>query len=809
MMKYGYFDDERAEYVITRPDTPQPWTNYSGDRTYGTIYSHHAGGYSFAHSPSKGRLLRYSYVTPPGAQAGRYFYLRDKADGDFWSVSWLPVAKPLDRFESACRMGTAYITLESRYRDIEATATYFVPLHHEFEYWLLEVRNTGDTPRELDAFTYAEFASVWDIFHDEFNQQYANAIARCTWVDGMASVASMPHLPQCEAFGERHQSRWWYMCQAGAVTPHAYDLDRTSFLGANGTYAAPERVVQGGCGNVEAYGDTACGAFQSRLQLAPGETKTLVVLLGVGAAETVGHRVRETYASPERAKSELEKLKDHWHARLGKVSVQSPDPAFNHMLNVWGAYNALMTFEWSRSCSLVYTGIDRDGFGYRDTVQDILGVLSAIPAEAKQRLSLMISGQESLGGAQPVVDPIAFVPGQMPRTDVNAQRADDCLWLFNSVPAYVAETGDINFYQTVIPFADEGEGSVYEHLRRAIQFSLRHRGKRGLACGLLADWNDCIKLGFKGESVFVSLQLRYALKVFADIATLFHESADVDWALDELDQLDAALQEHAWDGAWFIRAFAESGTIFGSKTSPEGQIFLNPQSWAVISGAATPEQAESAMRQADERLGSPCGLALHDSAYADTDCRVMHAVVYLKGAKENGGIFQHTQGWAVMADCMLGHGDRAYRHFRAYLPAAQNEQADIRQVEPYVYAQWTHAANSPLHGRSRVPWLSGTAAWSYFVATHYILGLRPEPTGLRIDPCVPKEWTSFSMKRTFRSKQLTIHVKNPGGCERGVQHLALDDGTVIADSLLPLEQIRDGMQVTLVMGSASVASKDG
>jgi len=802
--QYGTFDDDSCEYVITRPDTPQPWTNYSGDRTYGAIYSQHASGYSFTHSPAAGRLLRHSYTAPPASQPGRYFYLRDAEDGDFWSSSWLPVAKPLTEYQTICRMGTAYMAIESRYRDIATETTYFVPLGREFEYCILKVSNQGKTARELDCFTYAEFSSVWDIFHDEFNQQYANAISVCKMTDGMADGGNMPNLPMKDHFGERHQSRWWYMMQGGDVEAHAHDFDRDAFLGSRGCYAAPEAVTSGQCHGSEAYAGTACGSFQSKLILAPGESKTLVVILGAGKADIVGQRVREEFASVQRAEQELARLKAHWHQRLNHFKVTSPDPAFNSMINVWGAYNALMTFEWSRSCSFVYTGMDRDGFGYRDTLQDILGVLPSISGEACDRLSLMISGQESLGGAQPVVDPVFFKPGEMPRVAPEEQRADDCLWMFNSVPAYVAETGNADFYQKVISYADEGEGTVYEHLKRAIEFSLAHRGKHGLATGLKADWNDCIILGFHGESVFVSFQLRLALKVFADIAMQTGEPDDVTWAKNQLKQLDEILQKHTWDGQWFRRAISESGVVFGSASSAEGQIFLNPQSWSVISGAATPEQAETAMASVDERLATDYGLVLHDSPYRKTERELMHAVVYLPGVKENAGIFQHTQGWAVMADCMLGQGNRAYRHFRAYMPSAQNDQADVRETEPYVYAQWTHSPVSPHHGRSRVPWLSGTAAWSYFAATQYILGLRPELDGLRIDPCVPSDWTQFSMERTFRGMRLHIAVHNPDGVEQSVRCLRLDSGEEIEGSLLPARLMRDGLHIEVIMGTLGI-----
>ncbi len=801
MSRYGYFDDARREYVITRPDTPQPWTNYSGDRRYGALYSNNAAGYSFLRSPAGGRLLRFNYVAPQGSLPGRYIYLRDAADGDFWSASWLPVAKPLDAYACECRMGTGYVSIASRYRDIAAETTYFVPLGQTFEYWVLKLTNTGRSSRSLDVFSYAEFTSVWDVHHEEFNQQYANAITRCTWEEGMASGGNMVNLPYDPNFGERHQSRWWYAMQVGDAAVVAHDFERDAFLGARDSYAAPAAVVRGACGDTDAYAGTACSAQQAKVDLAPGETKTLLVLLGAGLARTRGVEVRAAYGNVAAAERELARLKSYWKDRLGTLRVRTPDPAFDSMINVWGIYNALLTFEWSRACSFVYNGIDRDGFGYRDTVQDILGVLHAIPDEARKRLALMLMGQESGGGAQPVVDPVFFRPGAMPCTPLERQRADDCLWLFNTVPAYVAETGDRAFYDEILPFADGGEGTVYEHLRRALEFSLKHRGAHGLACGLSADWNDCIKLGPRGESVFVSFQLRLGLKVFAGLARDLGRDHDAAWADGQCQELDARIQQHTWDGAWFIRAITDRGDLFGSRLCEEGRMFLNPQSWAVISGAATPEQARAAMDSVERNLATDYGCLLHASSYRAISREVMHGVVYLPGTKENGAIFQHPQAWAVIADCLLGRGDRAYALFRAYLPAAQNDLADLRQVEPYAYAQWTHGTDSPVHGRSRVPWLSGTAAWSYHAATQHLLGIRPEAGGLRIDPCIPAAWSGFEVDRVFRGMKLHIKVRNPGGAQRGIRSMTIDGVERPGTALVQLHELRDGASIEVTLGT--------
>lgn len=802
-MRYGYFDDSRAEYVIERQDTPQPWSNYLGDRKYGAIITNNGAGYSFTQSPAMGRILQYSYVTPMCQQPARTYYLREAGEGgELWSNTWLPCAKPLDEYAATCRVGMGYMEMESRYREIGMKTTYFIPRDQLFEYWILEVRNEGNRSRELEITSFAEFNKEWHILHDTFNRQYSDFIVRSQWVEGMASASSCMNLAQDkENFSNRDQSRWWYLCMGGDAVPESYELNRDSFLGTHGGYANPQSLAGGGeLSGSEAYGDVACSAQKCRLTLGAGEAKTLIVILGVGKAEEEGVRVRTDFLNARRAWEEFGKLKAYWTDLMKVLKVETPDSAFNSMVNVWNAYNALQTFEWSRACNLVYSGIDRDGFGYRDTVQDIVGITSMIPEKARERLLLMISGQESKGGAQPVVDPVFFKPGKMPAVNPASQRSDDCLWLFNAVPAYVAESGDEAFYDAVAPYADGGEDTVFQHLRRALEFNLERLGAHGLPCGLKADWNDCIELGFHGETVFVTFQLRLGLAVFAGLAKKRGAETDEHWATEKLAELDKNIQAHTWDGEWFVRAYHEDGSVFGSQTNEEGQIFLNPQSWSVISGAASAEQGSTAMDSVEDRLAGQFGVAVCDPPYKKTDPSVMRAVLFLPGVKENGSIFSHTQGWAVIADCILGQGDRAYKNLRAYMPAAQNDFADHREIEPYVHCQSTHGPASEKSGMSRVPWLSGTVAWTYYTMTQYILGIRPEVEGLRIDPCIPSGWESFTAKRIFRGKKLEISVKNPEFKNRGVSSLDLEwpDGTAktIEGNLVPADHLQDGLRVS-------------
>lgn len=800
-MKYGYFDDAAKEYVITRPDTPQSWSNYLGSTEYGAVITNNAGGYGFYKSGARGRFMRLRFNSVPMDQPGRYVYLRDNENGDYWSAAWQPVGKPLDQYQSICRHGTAYSVFESRYAGIATEATYFVPLGQAFEYWRLKVTNDSDRPRNLSAFTYCEFTNQWMTFHDQVNLQYSLFIVKGGMEDGLLRIAIHDNLTPKDAAPEAltsdAASHAW-MGMAGAAID-GYDTSRDAFLGTYNGYHNPAVVQQGHCTNSNAYGDNACGTLQHNLTLQPGESREMLVLLGIGQARSVGKRTMAEFGSLERADRELRALKDHWHAKLGSLIVNTPDDELNHTVNVWGLYNCLITFAWSRAASLVYNG-ERDGLGFRDSVQDILGVAAAIPDEAQARLELMLTGQLANGGAIPVIKPFEHRPGHEPEPDAAEYRSDDCLWFFNAVPAFVAETGQFELYNKVLPYADTGEATVFGHLRRALEFNLERLGQHGLPCGLAADWNDCLQLGYYGESLFVAFQLRLGLVEYARIAEQLGKFEEAVWASEHRAALEANIQKHTWDGDWFIWAIGEDGTVYGTKEYDEGQVYLNTQVWSVISGTATPEQAERCLDTVQERLATPYGLMLSAPPFVNTSVDVMRAVVFNPGVKENAGIFNHTQGWGVMAECMLGRGDRAYEYYRAAMPAAYNEHAEIRQLEPYVQGQTTYSTFSPRAGNCRTSWLTGAAAWGYYSATQYILGIRPELAGLRIEPCIPSKWDGFTATRRFRGKIVQIEVENPQHVCGGVASVTLN-GEPLEDNLIPADMLGDENQVAVVLGS--------
>ena len=783
-MQYGYFDDEAKEYVITRPDTPQSWSNYLGSQQYGAVITNNAGGYGFYRSGAKGRFLRLRFNSIPMDQPGRYFYLRDNESGDFWSASWQPVGKPPNEFHSTCRHGTAYTIIDSHYAGIRSETTYFVPLGQAFEYWHLRLTNERGEPRKLSVFTYCEFTNQWDTQQDQVNLQYSLFIIKGGLENGsMLRIAIQDNLATgAESLESGDIGMHSWMALAGAPLT-GYDTSRAAFLGTYGSYQNPAAVARGCCSNSNAYGDNACGSMQTDVELQPGESVELLVLLGIGEARTIGQSTFARFGTIERAKQELDDLKRYWHGKLESFSVNTPDADLDHYINIWGLYNCLITFNWSRSASLVYNG-ERDGLGFRDSVQDVLGVLAAIPQQARERLELMLTGQVASGGAIPVIKPFGHTPGQEEPPAPEDYRSDDCLWFFNAVPAYVQESGDEDFYTKVLPYADQGEDTVLGHLRRALEFNLERTGVHGLPCGLAADWNDCLRLGYYGESLFVAFQVRLGLGVYADITRQLGNPAESEWALHQRDELDKRIQEVGWDGDWFIWAIGENGEVYGSRTQSEGQVYLNTQLWSVISGAASAQQASRCLETVYQRLHTPYGMMLAAPPFEKMPIDVMRAVVYNPGIKENAGIFNHTQGWGVIAECLRGNGERAYEYLRATMPSAYNDRAELRQSEPYVHAQTTYSAFSPRAGNTRTSWLTGAAAWSYFSACHYVLGIQPELNGLRIDPCIPAAWEGFKAKRVFRGKTWHIEVHNPEHVCRGVTRI-LVDGTLLKDNLVP------------------------
>ncbi|MBN2804423.1 MAG: N,N'-diacetylchitobiose phosphorylase [Deltaproteobacteria bacterium] len=793
-MRYGRFDDEKKEYVIERPDTPRPWSNYIGNTVYGGVITNNAAGYSFYKSAGQGRYTRFIFNALPGNYAGKYVYLFDEDLQDFWSNSWMPVGKPLKEFESVARHGAGYTSIESEYKKIRSKVIYFSPLDSAFEVWKIEVENCDEAPRKLKVFPFVEQGCNWNALDDSNNLQYTQYIDAAKVVDSIIDIGSNINMPEDPLhFENKDQARHTFM---GLVNADAsgFDTQLEDFMGMYGTYANPQAVKNGKCTNSIASGDNPCGAFQIDLNLAAGDKKVFAVIIGIGKAEVEGRSSLQQLNSITLVDEAFEKVKKFNHECLRNFTVKTGDTVFDSMMNMWSPYNCMMTFYWSRTASMIYAG-ERDGLGFRDSLQDMLGAMAIDTDEAGRRIELLLTGQLANGGAMPIVKPFAHKPGHEKEPD--HYRADDCMWFFNAVPDYVKETGDINFYKKVLPFADKDEATVFGHLKRAIMFNLNRLGAHGLPCGLFADWNDALRLGEKGETTFVAFQLRFALREYNEIATMLGDDVEAKWASDILEEYDETLDKYVWDGNWYLRAYRDDGLKFGSKENEEGSIFMNAQTWAVISGHAKGEKAKKCIQSMDEKLTTEYGVMLSAPPFVKTDPSVMLSVLFNPGTKENCAIFNHTQGWGVMAWALLGNPQKAWALMKSILPGFYNDRAEIRQSEPYVVSQTTASSFSPKFGASRVPWLSGAATWNYYAATRYILGIRPDYDGLKLVPCIPQQWPEVKVNRRFRGKDFNITIKN-GSIGSGIKELNVN-GEIISGDTIPSNKFSDVNNIVVTL----------
>ena len=799
-MQYGYFDDEKREYVITRPDTPAPWANYLGSPEYGAIISNNAGGYSFAKSGANGRILR--YVFNNFDQPGRYIYIRDNKSRDYWSASWQPVGKDLDTYKSECRHGMAYTKMSADYDFIHSEALYYVPLDKEYEVWNLTLTNQSDRIRELTITGYAEFTNQNNYEEDQVNLQYSQFITRTEFHNNR--IKQMIHgnldgLKEGEAIDNKIVIERFFGLAGKEVS--SYCGDKEAFIGRYHGYANPRGVISGDLGNALNYNGNGCGALSTVITLQPGESASVAFILGMKYDKEAA-AILDTYENPkDTSKKELEELIAFWHGRFSRFEVKTPSKEFNTMINTWNAYNCFMTFIWSRAASFIYCGL-RNGYGYRDTVQDIQGIIHLAPEMALDKIRFMLSAQVNNGGGLPLVK-FTHNPGYedtpddasyVKETGHPAYRADDALWLFPSIYKYIAETGHLEFIDEIIPFANEGQGTVYEHLKRAINFSMEHLGIHGMPAGLHADWNDCLRLGKEGESTFVAFQFYFAMSILGLFAEYKNDTEYMNYLNVHRQSLGKTIEKYCWNEDRFIRGFTDKGEVIGCKSDTEANLWLNPQTWSVISGYATDKQADIVLDNVYNRLNTEYGAVLMDPPYHLEAFPGAFSVIYNAGTKENAGIFSQSQGWVILAEALCGHGERAFTYFMENAPAAQNDRAQVRVLEPYCYGQFTEGKDSPNFGRSHVHWLTGTASTIMVGCVEGILGMRPDFYGLEISPSIPKAWELVEINKEFRGKQLEIKIFNPNHAESGCKKMIVN-GKEMPGNYIPDEELKKNTKI--------------
>ncbi len=805
-MRYGYFDDERREYVIERPDTPLPWINYLGMDAYFGIISNTAGGYSAYRDARLRRLTRYRYNNAPLDLSGRYIYLRDNASGAYWSPSWQPTQPALDSYE--CRHGLSYTQIKSSYQGVNAETLYFVPPDETLEVWRLRVSNERDTPVDLSAFSSVEFC-LWDAQDDATNFQRNFSIGEVEVSDGV-----IYHKTE---YRERRDHIAYFACSEPLA---GFDTQRDVFLGPYRGWDRPAAVERGESFNSVAHGWAPLGSHHVKLELAPGETREIVFLLGYWenprdrkfdppGSQTVNKSlVRPVighWLQPSAVADGFERLCDSWASRLATLQVSTPDSDTNRMVNVWNAYQNMVTFNMSRSVSQFESGIGR-GMGFRDSNQDLLGFVHMVPERARARILEIAATQLATGGAYHQYQPLT----KRGNNDIGSGFNDDPLWLVVGVAAYLKETGDKGILSESVPYDNDEDNAatLYEHLMRSLHYTLDNLGPHGLPLIGRADWNDCLNLncfsdtpgesfqttenkgGGAAESVFIAGLFVLAAREFAGIAETCGVTDEAIAYHDEAEKMIGTVVEHGWDGAWFRRAYDYSGTVVGSSENDEGQIFIEPQGMCVLSGIGVQNgMATEALASVRERLATEHGIVLLQPAYSRYHIELGEISSYPQGYKENGSIFCHTNPWVMIAEAMVGHGDAAYDYYKRINPSAREGISDLHRCEPYVYAQTIAGKEAPTHGEAKNSWLTGTAAWNFVAITQWILGIRADFAGLRIDPVLPAEWDGFTATRRFRGATYEITVRAPGPRPAGgggrVSRLVVD-GERIDGTLVPL-----------------------
>ena len=792
-MRYGYFDNASREYVIDRVDVPASWTNYIGLKDFYGVFNHTAAGYVLYKSPEYHRITRFRPNGPVDGP-GHYVYLRDNATGDFWSVSWQPVGKPKEHY--SCRHGLSYSKYLCDYSGINAQQTLFAAIDDPVEIWDVRLRNDSGKKRNLSVFSYLEF-SFHQIPMDNQNFQMSLYATGSRYEDGIIEE---------DLYYEEDGFQFF----TADFTPDGFDCCRDAFLGDYRTERNPQAVETGKCSGSFRKGGNHCGALMKTITLEPGQEQRLLFLLGEGGLET-GRTMRRKYTQ-QRVDRDFAETAKFWDERLKCLQVSTPSEAMNTELNIWNLYQSEINVMFSRFTSFIEVG-GRVGLGYRDTAQDAMMVVHADPEGCKKRIVQLLKALTYEGYGLHLFEPRWFEPEEkqqsfksptvVPTPDksqivhgLKDACADDALWLVSSIVQYVRETGDVGFVDTVVRYADGGEGTVYDHMKRILDFSAKQVGAHGICKGLRADWNDCLNLG-GGESAMVSFLHYWAICNFVELAKKLGRNGDAEYYETMAAAVKKISRQELWDGQWFIRGITAKGRKIGTQADTEGRVHMESNTWAVLSGVADPEQGKLAMDAVDEYLYTPYGLMLNAPCFTVPDDDIGFVTRVYPGLKENGSIFSHPNPWAWCAEAVLGRGSRAMKFYDALCPAMQNDRIEVRKAEPYSYCQFVSGRDHTTFGEAHHPFMTGSAGWAYYAATQYLLGVRPEFDSLTVDPCIPADWKEFTVNRIWRGAEYRIRVTNPKGVEKGVAEIRLNGETV--DSI-PVQAPGSVSEIEIIMG---------
>ena len=837
-MRYGHFDDSNREYVIERPDTPLPWINYLGSESYFGLISNTAGGYSFYKDARLRRLTRYRYNNAPLDTGGRYIYLRDndplRSSAQSWSPTWMPTRTPLDFYE--CRHGMGYTTIRSRLAGIESQTRYFVPLGENLEVWELTLTNQRDQPADLSVFSAVEF-NLWDAMDDatNFQRNYSIGQVEVAPLALSAGEGETQVIYHKTEYRERRDHFAYFACSEKLA---GFDTQREDFLGSYRGWDSPKVVETGQSADSITHGWQPIGSHHVKVKLEAGEQKKIIFILGYHEnpkdakfdppeSQTINKSivlpVISKYLDADVVEKAFQALRVHWLNLLDKYQVVTPDEHTNRMVNIWNAYQTMITFNMSRSASYFESGIGR-GMGFRDSTQDLLGFVHLIPERARERILDLAATQLETGGAYHQYQPLT----KRGNNDVGSGFNDDPLWLILAVTAYVKETGDFGILNEQAPYDNQpgSEMPLLDHLQRSMQYTLDRLGPHGLPLIGRADWNDCLNLncfsdtpgqsfqtttnkeGKVAESVFIAGLFVLAAKEMAGLCDKLEGKGEKQnqnfsiltsrFYLEKAAEMESTIWQHGWDGDWFRRAYDDFSHVLGSKENDEGKIFIEPQGVCIMADLGVEDgRAEKTLNSVAEHLATPHGIVLQQPAFSKYYIHLGEISSYPPGYKENAGIFCHTNPWIMIAETKLGHGDKAHDYYSRINPSVREEIGDLHRCEPYVYAQMIAGKDAPTHGEAKNSWLTGTAAWNYVAITQWILGIRPTYDGLKVAPVIPSAWTNFEVVRAYRGVQYNIRVERKGA--GNVVKLEVDGKSIEGNIIpLPAENIKEiRVQVTI------------
>lgn len=812
-MKFGYFDDQRREYVITNPQTPWPWINYLGNEDFFSLISNTAGGYSFYKDAKFRRITRYRYNNVPMDNGGRYFYIND--GGTVWSPGWKPCKTELDRYE--CRHGMSYTTITGEKNGIEAEVLFFVPLKTWAEVQKVKLTNKSTETKRFKLFSFAEWC-LWNAATDMENFQR-------NFSTGEVEIEDSVIFHKTE-YKERRNHYAYYSVNAPI---QGFDTDRESFIGLYNEFRDPQAVMAGKPSNSVAHGWSPIASHYLEIELKPGETKELIFVLGYVEYENREDKweskgvinkskAKETIAKFDtvaKVQAAFDELKAYWDNLLSSYVLKSSEEKLDRMVNIWNQYQCMVTFNFSRSASFFESGIGR-GMGFRDSNQDLVGFVHQIPARARQRIIDIASTQFSDGGCYHQYQPLT----KRGNNDIGGGFNDDPMWLIFGTVAYLKETGDFSILDEAVPFDNQAgtEKSLFHHLTVSFNHVIQNLGPHLLPLIGRADWNDCLNLncfswdpnesfqttenkteGSKAESLMIAGLFIVCGQDYVTLCRQIGNNQEADRAQSYIDSMIEAVKKHGWDGDWYLRAYDYYGKKIGSNENKEGKIFIESQGWCAMAKVGLEEgMVEKSLDSVKKYLDTPNGIVLNNPAFTEYVVEYGEISSYPAGYKENAGIFCHNNPWIMIAETILGRGDYAWEYYRKICPSYTEEISELHKVEPYVYSQMIAGKDAFKPGEAKNSWLTGTAAWNYYAITQFILGIKPDYNGLEINPCIPSDWKGFEVTRKFRDATYLIDIRNTG-VNRGVKSIIVN-GKALSGNIIPLQPAGSVNKIEVVLG---------